>query len=49
VDGVTVSSPADLTSQLSSRHPGDRVSISWTDASGQSHTSTIVLAKGPAA
>jgi len=49
VNGVTVSSPSDLTAQLGSRHPGDRVTVAWTDSSGQAHLSTIVLAKGPAA
>jgi hypothetical protein len=30
-------------------HPGDSVSVSWIDTSGQSHTSTVTLANGPAA
>ena len=49
VNGVTVSQPTDLTNELSPRHPGDKVTIAWTDSSGQSHLSTVVLAKGPAA
>ena len=30
-------------------HAGDKVSVSWQDASGQSHTTTVTLASGPAA
>ena len=30
-------------------HPGDSVSIGWTDQAGQAHSATIVLANGPAA
>jgi len=33
---------------ISQYHPGDKVSVSWTDGYGQSHTSTITLANGPA-
>jgi S1-C subfamily serine protease len=49
VDGVTVTSPKGLTGQLGRLHPGDSVSVVWTDASGATHTSKITLAKGPAA
>ncbi len=28
--------------------PGDRVQVSYTDASGDSHTATVVLTEGPA-
>jgi S1-C subfamily serine protease len=34
---------------LEGYHPGNKVSISWTDTSGQSHTATVTLATGPAA
>jgi hypothetical protein len=29
-------------------HPGDKVSVVWTDQYGQTHTSTVTLANGPA-
>jgi S1-C subfamily serine protease len=45
----TVSSPADLTNLLVPFHPGDKVQVGWSDSTGVSHTSTIVLATGPAA
>jgi len=47
--GQTVSSPNDLSKILVKYHPGDKVSIGWTDSSGQSHTATLTLANGPAA
>jgi S1-C subfamily serine protease len=49
VDGHSVSSPSALQSALELHHPGDSVSISWTDQAGQTHSATIVLATGPAA
>ena len=47
--GATVTSPDSLTTQTQKHHPGDKVSIGWTDSSGQSHTATVTLATGPAA
>lgn len=47
--GASVDSPSTLTNLIGRYHPGDRVSISWTDPSGQDHTSTVTLANGPAA
>jgi S1-C subfamily serine protease len=48
VDGHQVSQASDLTSLLQGHHPGDKVSITWTDQSGSSHTSTVALGSGPA-
>jgi S1-C subfamily serine protease len=48
VNGKTVNAPDDLTSALRGHHPGDKVTIGWTDQSGQSHTATITLTTGPA-
>jgi S1-C subfamily serine protease len=48
VAGQTITSSSDVSSVLSSHHPGDKVSISWTDSAGQSHTATVVLTTGPA-
>jgi S1-C subfamily serine protease len=47
VDGRTVSSPDGLSSRLLTKHPGDQVSLSYTDEVGASHTATITLASGP--
>jgi S1-C subfamily serine protease len=47
--GQSVTSASQVQTILGSYHPGDKVSIGWTDASGQSHTATVTLASGPAA
>jgi S1-C subfamily serine protease len=47
--GKSVSSASDIRQALVKYHPGNSVSVSWIDASGQSHTSTVTLANGPAA
>jgi S1-C subfamily serine protease len=47
--GHSITSPNQIRSVLSGYHPGDRVSISWTDQSGASHTATVTLGSGPAA
>lgn len=49
VAGHTTTSSTDVSSALAAHHPGDRISISWTDQSGQSHTATVTLGSGPAA
>jgi S1-C subfamily serine protease len=46
--GQAITSSSDLSSVLANYHPGNKVSISWTDQSGQSHTATVVLTTGPA-
>jgi len=48
VAGHTVTSSSDIQSVLGNYHPGDKISISWTDQSGQSHTATVTLSAGPA-
>jgi S1-C subfamily serine protease len=49
LNGQAVSSPSDLSSLMSSRHPGDRVTVGYDDASGQLQTVTLTLAAGPPA
>jgi len=49
VAGHTVGSSTSVQQVLESYHPSDKVSITWTDSSGQSHTATVTLATGPAA
>jgi S1-C subfamily serine protease len=46
--GHRVSGPNGLQSALERYHPGDRVSITWSDQFGQTHSATLVLANGPA-
>jgi S1-C subfamily serine protease len=47
IDGRAVDSAASLSSLTKSHHPGDRVTVSWTDPSGGSHSATLTLAAGP--
>jgi S1-C subfamily serine protease len=49
VAGQSVSSADDISQILVKYHPGDKISISWVDQSGQSQTETVTLASGPAA
>ncbi len=45
--GKAVDSQKTLSALTSAHHPGDRVSVTWTDASGASHTATVTLIVGP--
>jgi S1-C subfamily serine protease len=45
--GHTVDSPDTLSTLLNNQHPGDKVEVTWTDQSGQSHKATIQLIPGP--
>ena len=47
--GTEVASPTALSSLMAGYHPGDRVQLTWTTASGQQHSATLQLATGPAA
>jgi S1-C subfamily serine protease len=47
VNGKTINTVNDLTNDLSAFHPGDKVTIGWTDSSGQTHTSSVQLSSGP--
>ncbi len=49
LDGNAVNTSSDLTNLLESHHPGDSVTLGWTDSSGLTHTSTVVLTTGPPA
>ncbi|TDO45717.1 S1-C subfamily serine protease [Kribbella sp. VKM Ac-2527] len=45
--GKTVDSPDTLSTLLDQHHPGDKVSVTWVDQSGERHTATIELITGP--
>jgi S1-C subfamily serine protease len=47
--GQSVSTGTDIQKILVGHHPGDTISIGWTDAYGQSHTATVTLTTGPTA
>jgi len=46
--GSVVDSPTTLTTLVDRYHPGQRVALGWTSASGQSSTATVTLMPGPA-
>ncbi|WP_236652024.1 S1C family serine protease [Streptacidiphilus neutrinimicus] len=48
VDGASVPDPNTLTALLGQHHPGDTVTLGWTDAGGQAQTARVVLGTGPA-
>ena len=48
IGGQSVTSATQMQSIIAAYHPGDKVSISWTDASGQTQTATVTFASGPA-
>lgn len=47
IDGHTVTSPTTLTNVLDQKYPGDKVSVTWVDAHGQSHTASVTLGSSP--
>ncbi len=49
VGGQQVATAEDVAHVLVSYHPGDSISMTWLDQSGQSHTATLTLTTGPAA
>jgi len=50
LNGRSVTTGTQIQQILIGLHPGDKVSIAWTDTStGQSHTATLTLTAGPAA
>ncbi len=48
VNGVAVSGQTQLRDDLSHDRPGQSVSLTWVEAGGSSHTSTVTLIAGPA-
>ena len=47
IDGKSVNAPTDITNELEPHHPGDKITLGWTDTSGQTHTATVQLTSGP--
>lgn len=45
----TITSSQALQDAMNSYHPGDRVTVSWTDANGTTHHATVKLIEGPPA
>jgi S1-C subfamily serine protease len=49
INGTTVTTGTQISDGLIPLHPGNKVSVTWTDTSGQSHTTTLTLGTGPSA
>jgi S1-C subfamily serine protease len=49
VDGEAVDTPQDLGTVIGHHHPGDTVTLGWTDQFGGSHSAQIRLGTGPPA
>jgi S1-C subfamily serine protease len=47
VGGHQLASGSDLQAVMRGLHPADRVSITWSDGLGQTHTATVTLTPGP--
>jgi S1-C subfamily serine protease len=48
VGGHTVTSPTGLQTVIGQYHPGDKVSVVFTNQDGQTQTATVTLMNGPA-
>jgi hypothetical protein len=44
-----VTSGTQISQALIPLHPGNKVTVTWTDTSDQSHTTTLTLGTGPSA
>jgi S1-C subfamily serine protease len=49
LDGTPVHTAKALRAAVTSYSPGDRVTVTWTDVAGSSHTATLTLMDGPVA
>jgi S1-C subfamily serine protease len=47
VNGKTITSPTQITNLIEPLHPGDKITVGWTDTSGETHTATVQLSSGP--
>ena len=47
IDETSVSTSAALRTAVAAHSPGDRISVTWTDTNGTSHTATLTLTLGP--
>ena len=47
VDGIPVNSAADLSNLMDQRRPGNTITLTWIDRTGNPRSAPLVLAKGP--
>ncbi|MBN9187700.1 S1C family serine protease [Microbacterium sp.] len=49
IDGTAVTDASALSSAIAAHEPGDRVTVTWVDATGATHSAAVTLIAGPAA
>jgi S1-C subfamily serine protease len=49
INGAKISSPSNVSKALLPLHPGDRVTLTWTTATGHTMSASTILKAGPAA
>ena len=49
INGTSVSTGTQISEALIQQHPGDKITLTWTNTDGQSQTATVTLGTGPAA
>jgi len=47
INGRTIDSATTLTEVMDTLHPGDKVTLTWVDQSGQQQSASVTLAEGP--
>ncbi|MFI5427913.1 PDZ domain-containing protein [Aeromicrobium sp. UC242_57] len=47
LNGISIVSADALSAAVAGLGEGDRVTVAWTDSSGQAHTETVTLGDGP--
>jgi S1-C subfamily serine protease len=47
VNGQTIDSATALTNLMDTHHPGDKLSVTYTDTAGAQHTTTVTTIQGP--
>jgi S1-C subfamily serine protease len=47
VNGQTIDSATALTNLMDTHHPGDKLTLTYTDSAGQQHTTTVTTIQGP--
>jgi S1-C subfamily serine protease len=49
INGASVSTGTQISEALIQQHPGNKITLTWTNTEGQSQTATVTLGTGPAA
>ena len=49
INGTSITTGTQISEALIQRHPGDKITLTWTNTNGQSQTATLTLGAGPAA